>query len=350
MWVFFKSHFSGKRPAEARPAPSDQLNAGCGPDTAQGLELESIRREVSADLPLLKLLSEQVKSTAHQIEESVVSVCSTFHQISDRARQSVSRSADFLSRHERRDQERLSVEALIEQSRCTFDSLLAALGESAEISGRAVRSVEQINQYASAIYQALKSLNEIAKGNRILALNARIEAARAGEMGKGFEVVATEVVDQAQRSQKIIADVSERIEALRAVASGAVSDLTAMGGRSLASAESQRREVEHALQSFNSLDQEMRSMLSESFEQSEELAAEINKAVSAMQFQDRVNQRLDHVVQSLDECRTRLSDVCGEIDNPDSAYMDEIVRRYTMQEERTLAGEVEAPVNEIELF
>ena len=161
-----------------------------------------------------------------------------------------------------------------------------------------------------------------------------------------------EVVVHTDRSQKIIIDISERIAALRSTASSAIEDMSVRRKQNLASAELQRKQVDKTLQAFNGLDQELRSKLSEAFQDSQRLSADINRAVNGMQFQDRVNQRLDHVVQALDDCCSRLSEECGDIEDPDTDYIDDIINRYTMHEERTTAGGIEDKPEEesIELF
>jgi hypothetical protein len=96
---------------------------------------------------------------------------------------------------------------------------------------------------------------------------------------------------------------------------------------------------------------DMRSVLSESWHESERLSAEINRAVNGLQFPDRVNQRRDHVVQALDDCHSRLSGVSGDVQQTDHAYIEDLVGRYTMHDERALAGSaLDTPSQDIELF
>ena len=67
-----------------------------------------------------------------------------------------------------------------------------------EIAGSIVSLSEKVQQ----IGEILDSVSDIADQSNLLALNASIEASKAGEYGRGFEVVASEVRNLAQQSQK----------------------------------------------------------------------------------------------------------------------------------------------------
>jgi methyl-accepting chemotaxis protein len=311
-----------------------------------------IREEVARHLPLLQVLGKQIRDSAQQVELAVVDVCSTFQRIAEESSKSVSRIAEFLSNQDSHDTKRAGIEGLISQTRFTFDSLLSTLASEAEVSMQAMQRMKEIDAYAAKITQALKQIEAISDGNRILALNARIEAARAGELGRGFEVVASEVIAQADRSHAAIQVVSQAIHDLRSSASSALSNLDEMNDKGKASLEAERTQVERTLQSFNELDQEMRTVLKQSSEDGVQLGSSVGMAIHQMQFQDRVNQRLDHVALALQESQERMTALCGNVDSSDMSLMHEILDHYTMREERAAANhhKSESSGGDIELF
>ena len=69
-----------------------------------------------------------------------------------------------------------------------------------------------IKDSSHQIEKILTVLDEITFQTNLLAINAAVESARAGELGKGFGVVASEIRNLAQRSQKASKQIKELIK------------------------------------------------------------------------------------------------------------------------------------------
>jgi len=307
--------------------------------------------EVANYLPHLSRMSKQLKETSQQIESSVVGVCNSFQGIAERAKATVSRTAGFLSSEGHDSSGKLSFEGLIETCGGTLVKILNATEEANEISRRAIERIQQMDKASQNISAALVKLEQIARENKMLAMNARIEAAHAGDRGAGFAVVAIEVVSQTEKSRGITTQVNELITNLRALARSTLEDLQQMNERDHKRVKECRLEVDKSLQDMQATHGEMKSVLSGMTDAGMLLANDISSAVRGLQFQDRTSQQIAHVVEDLDTMHAKLTTRFG-FATVGGAASDEGFAAYTMHEERVIAGigGEESTAGDVELF
>lgn len=306
--------------------------------------------ELSRYLPHLGRMSLQLKETAKQIEDSVVEVCQSFQGIAERAKATVSKSTDFLVQDDSVGGKK-SFESMLQSCGDTMVQVMAFSAETSGLAHHAIKRIEQMEKASLAITSSLLKLEHLATGNKILALNARIEAAHSGSLGAGFAAVAVELSAQTLKSQELTAEVGDLATSLRSFATLALEDLRRMSTRDKERSEQCRREVDESMNELHSAHHDMKATLSAMTSEGALLANDIGRAVRGMQFQDRTNQRITHVIEDLDSLQGKLEKHLGTVSN-DAPIADEDFSAYTMREERQAAGslEIEAAAGDVELF
>lgn len=323
----------------------------------RGRRLAELAEEVAGHWPHLPTLEAHIRETIQQVEQAVGEVCGAFGGMVTRARESVAAASRLLG-----SGEGSGIEALLAASRHTLAQLQQQIERSQEISAQVIEHMQRIESTAGVIVKALGEIDRISFGSKLVALNAKVEAARFGDQGGAFGVVADEIAAHALRSEEITSHVVEEMKQLRTRVAAASSSLNEMAGLNVETLRASRTELEAALGDLTRTHAEMEATLAASAANSQQLADEIARSVIALQFQDRVSQRLSHVADELAEMRKTVhvpleylakeTPVLGEARRQEVEAR--LQARYTMQSERDVLGSRQAAeeneLDGVELF
>ncbi|BBG66163.1 methyl-accepting chemotaxis protein [Hydrogenimonas sp.] len=106
--------------------------------------------------------------------------------------------------------------------------------------------LHELSETTVQIRDVLGIISDIAEQTNLLALNAAIEAARAGEHGRGFAVVADEVRNLAEKTQKSLSEINITINTI-------VQSVEDVSGRVRDNAESMHKLVETSEASYEKM-------------------------------------------------------------------------------------------------
>ena len=245
-----------------------------------------------------------------------------------------------------------SVESLIAEAGRTIEALLVHTQDSAAVSTSAIERIRRVQQATDHIAKSLMQLDDITLGNRLLAVNARIQAVYAGDKAAGFGGVANEISLQAKRSAEIVELIRAVSSDLREIASSALTDLQSMVIEDQRAYQKSKLEVDRVLEDFRLMHNSTRAFIGRMQEESRGVAQEIAGAVRSLQFQDRVSQRISHVVGELERIKAELLAHCEDVTLDTAPILEHLSKTYTMHEERNVLGgtQNEMVSGDVELF
>jgi len=119
-----------------------------------------------------------------------------------------------ISFSEQLQKEIMSSATLIQEAQKNIENLNDSINYQFESNNEVVNTLKELSDTTEQMKNILGIISDIADQTNLLALNAAIEAARAGEHGRGFAVVADEVRQLAERTQKSLGEVNATINTI----------------------------------------------------------------------------------------------------------------------------------------
>ena len=100
---------------------------------------------------------------------------------------------------------------VVDESKNVILNLLEKIELNVQNEIETTNKMQDLSKNAEGVKEVLNIISDIADQTNLLALNAAIEAARAGEAGRGFAVVADEVRNLAEKTQKSLGEINTSI-------------------------------------------------------------------------------------------------------------------------------------------
>ena len=216
------------------------------------------------------------------------------------------------------DDNKLGFRAFADETNRILEFFVDLMVKTSQDSMRMVHMIDDISKRMARAVQLLDDVNNISDQTNLLALNAAIEAARAGEHGRGFAVVANEVRQLSRKSNEFANEIREVITTANDNIDGAKQIVGHIASRDMNTAIESKGEVERMLEDI----EQFNVGLAESLEQlsaiAELIGGDVSTAVRTLQFEDMVNQILEHSSRELEryaELHTTLQQQLVELDS-----------------------------------
>lgn len=280
----------------------------------------------------MAVLERQLKDVNHDIEKSVIGISQGFQGMARQAQAAVNAVGSVGD-----DGDNGNVK--ISEMQTVINGLVNHMNESYESLGSASDRLSEMESRLDGVETVLLGIEEIAARSRLMALNGQIEAGRLGASGAAFAVVASETKQLSQHA----ADTSSRAQGLLSELSADITttthDLRAQSKTAASRRMHSKQETESILTYIEDHHSKTMKVLTDTGSISRELQTSISHAVMSLQFQDRVSQRMEHVINSLRLICERVGNCADDqydaiAEDRSQATLNELSNRYTMDAER----------------
>ncbi len=180
--------------AEKLSTATDQVSSAITEATGAVEELEKTMHTIAAGAEESSAAAEESRAAINQIEKASDTA-------NGRAEVSLRRVNEL--------------QTLAKSTTADLEALIKGVGDAADANLESAKMIGELERQSEEIGKIVHAVTRIADQTNLLALNAAIEAARAGEHGKGFAVVADEVRNLAEISEKSARGIQEVVNEIQ---------------------------------------------------------------------------------------------------------------------------------------
>jgi methyl-accepting chemotaxis protein len=205
-----------------------------------------------------------------------------------------------------------------------------------------VYAFDEVGKSMAEVDRCIGEVDRINSQTRMLAVNARIEAARAGAVGRTFSVISDEVRSLSTSTQRLAETMRTHVTAVRNGLQDSHKALRKVATVDMSDNILAKDKLDAMVDMFVQRSARMGAIAAEASVDAQDISHQVGQAITTLQFQDRVSQRLEQVMDTLqvtgDVVARLQEDTAGTLthssdeSSQETAWLHELASRYRLAE------------------
>jgi methyl-accepting chemotaxis protein len=177
-----------------------------------------------------------------------------------------------------------------------------------------------LNDAAKNLKEIEKSIRQIEIINhktKYLSINATIEAVRAGEAGESFQVVASEVRDLSNDTQRLAINIRSQVNQMSSTLNYAEEILQKVASIDMSTNILAKEQLDDMMKGLIDNSQQISNIVNDATRASEQFSKTARDLITDIQYQDRIRQDLNYIqetVDSLEHVNQYVQQKAGDLD------------------------------------